>query len=631
MSVTILSVEEIKGKKVRWLLDGRQRRNAFLQMYEDPENIYNWAKRFVGFKNNNQPSELGEMFWKKIDEYIEYSEEDETEKIDEDNSEDSTEVVESQYQDEECIDQKFGLDFLLEIIKMIHNKNKKNTGFTKPFDFTRFVSKLPCLDNDQGNEKLSSKRLKTFLGEYRNNYCFNEELDFEKEDSFFKFIDSRCQIKDESKLKRHINSNWKEIMIRINILERLDNLLSNSKIGLIEVKKISPADSQKIFNIINQGGEKLSAVEVLSAKPSWNTKIENAPVEMKTSVRELYKKIGTENSNIVKWDLPATFLKRIGNNIIIKPFTCDPKEFAKEITYGFKILAGILEDGVKKEDIDKLSKKSINWAYEYEELISNVNSMLKLINTFSYFRFFNSWRSNIMELTSDSIALNFFILSYNDWVRKGKPIGSDSKARQFEKNCLILWDKLIYGYMSSQWKGSADSKIASNISAFNNSNDQIICPVQTEQWIQLLKEIRDKHSVFGNKINSKTNFKALLYHFYCLKKISGPDTGCSIEIDHILPQDLFKNSTIADNEAKMNSLFNLGLLPKNDNISKGKKRLAAITDDWLKDQIRRYEFVKDEDFAFYSDFLNCDKIYENRYKLFENAFGELRTKLLNNQ
>ncbi len=125
MSVTILSVEEIKGKKVRWLLDGRQRRNAFLQMYEDPENIYNWAKRFVGFKNNNQPSELGEMFWKKIDEYIEYSEEDETEKIDEDNSEDSTEVVESQYQDEECIDQKFGLDFLLEIIKMIHNKNKK--------------------------------------------------------------------------------------------------------------------------------------------------------------------------------------------------------------------------------------------------------------------------------------------------------------------------------------------------------------------------------------------------------------------------------------------------------------------------------------------------------------------------
>ncbi len=64
-------------------------------------------------------------------------------------------------------------------------------------------------------------------------------------------------------------------MIRINILERLDNLLSNSKIGLIEVKKISPADSQKIFNIINQGGEKLSAVEVLSAKPSWNTKIEN--------------------------------------------------------------------------------------------------------------------------------------------------------------------------------------------------------------------------------------------------------------------------------------------------------------------------------------------------------------------
>ena len=627
MGVTILSVEEIKGRTIRWLLDGRQRRNALLQMYEDPENIYNWAKKFIGFKNSNQPSELEELFWKKTDEYIEYSEEDEVEIIEEDSSEDNSEGIESE--DEECIDQKYGLEFLLEIIKIIHNKNKKNTGFTKPFDFTKYVSKLPYLENNQGVEKLSSRKLKTFLDEYRNNYCTNEDLEFEKEDSFFSFIDSRCQISDKNNLKRNIASNWKEIMIRISILERLDNLLSNSKIGLIEVKKISPADSQKIFNIINQEGEKLSAVEVLSAKPSWNTKIENAPIEMERSVKELYKKIGTENTNIVKWDLPATFLRRIGNNIIIKEFKNDPKDFSKEITYGFKILAGIWEDGVKKEDIEKLSKKSISWSYEYEQLVSDISSMLKLINTFSYFKFFKSWRTNIMELTSDSIALNFFILMYNDWVKKGKPIGSDIRARQFEKNCLILWDKLIYEYLSSQWKGSGDSKIASNIAAFKKSDD-LISPIPTEKWIQLLEEIRDNYSVFDNRISNKTNFKALLYHFYCLKSISGPDTLYSIEIDHILPQDLFKNSVIPEKESKMNSIYNYGLLPKNDNISKGKKRLIEITDSWLIDQIEKYEFVKPEQFPYYSDLSNYEKIYESRFDIFKNAFDELRTRLLNN-
>ena len=65
MGVTILSVEETRGRTIRWLLDGRQRRNALLQMYEDPENIYNWAKKFIGFKNNHQPSELEELFRKK--------------------------------------------------------------------------------------------------------------------------------------------------------------------------------------------------------------------------------------------------------------------------------------------------------------------------------------------------------------------------------------------------------------------------------------------------------------------------------------------------------------------------------------------------------------------------------------
>ena len=37
IGVTILSVEESKGKNVRWLLDGRQRKNALLQIHKGNE------------------------------------------------------------------------------------------------------------------------------------------------------------------------------------------------------------------------------------------------------------------------------------------------------------------------------------------------------------------------------------------------------------------------------------------------------------------------------------------------------------------------------------------------------------------------------------------------------------------
>ena len=47
IGVCILSVENNNNKTVRWLLDGRQRKNALSLIYEDPENIYNWGKNLL--------------------------------------------------------------------------------------------------------------------------------------------------------------------------------------------------------------------------------------------------------------------------------------------------------------------------------------------------------------------------------------------------------------------------------------------------------------------------------------------------------------------------------------------------------------------------------------------------------
>lgn len=115
---------------------------------------------------------------------------------------------------------------------------------------------------------------------------------------------------------------------------------------MIEVKNLSPSDSQKIFNIINSEGEKLTAVEILSAKPTWNIKIENPSGNVLNSVKTLYKRIGSTVEDIVRWDLSATLISRLNNNtgnIILKKFSESKSDFEKEITLGFKILAGLYE------------------------------------------------------------------------------------------------------------------------------------------------------------------------------------------------------------------------------------------------------------------------------------------------
>lgn len=166
--------------------------------------------------------------------------------------------------------------------------------------------------------------------------------------------------------------------------------------------------------------------------------------------------------------------------------------------------------------------------------------MLKVIESFSYFKFLKSWRTTMMELTNDSIALNFFILSYKDWERKGKPCGTDNAARTFAKNCFILWDSLIYEYLTLKWKGSGDSKIGKNIAEINTA-DRAYSPIPAEDWIRLLEEIHEKYTVSGEAVAVKT-MKPLLYHFYCLKSISGPDTHYSI--DKVKSEEYKKKASI---------------------------------------------------------------------------------------
>ena len=624
IGVCILSLEKERGKIFRSLLDGRQRRNALLKMYEDPENIYTWARKFIGFKNSDQPSELEEKFREKILEYIEADTDEDIVSSDV-QIEDDSPPLESPLEDT-VSDAATGLELLLEIIKLIHNKQKKNTGFTKPFDFTQYVDRLPYLQ--EGTSSLSSRLLTTFIREYQN-YLSDHDLDFEAEESFFTFLDSRSNIKNPAKVKSLIHEKWTEIRKRILILDKIENQLSLCKIGMIEVSNLSPSDSQKIFNIINSEGEKLKAVEILSAKPHWNIPISNPSQGTVDIVSALYKELGTTQIGVVRWDLPATLLRRIGGNCVIKQFNANKTDFVKELTCGFKILAGIYEGGVKKEDIEKLSRsEALNWDTDFDNLVYDLKNMFNLLTSFDYFKYFKSWRSSIFELTSEAVAINFFIIAYKDWARKGKPVGNDQKAKQFQKNCFILWDKLIYEYIYKQWRGAADGKTAGNISDLARDPDAFT-PVEEQKWLAALNEIFDDSSIDSLDI-SQAMMEPLLYHMYCMKRIQAPDTSYEIEVDHIIPQALFGASFIERRDVLQHNVLNLGLLPKNENASKNKKKLILIESDWLKDEIARYEFIPKERFQEFSSVNNYKAMFQFRKPIFIEAYTVCRQEILNN-
>lgn len=622
--------EDSKGGKIKWLLDGRQRRNAITKIWEDPEIVYSWAKKWIGFKNSDQPSDVKEKFKEKLDHYLESDEEnslmnDCSETTEFDDIDDS-ENIETEEQGDGIIALKQkGLELLCDIITLVHNKAKGQSGFSRPFNFTKFINRLPYEERSSDIQTLNSKKLVTFIDEYKR-YCKNEDSEYDKE-SFKKFIkeDRMLEISDEKLFDKHIERNWDEIINRIELIKKIREILSDSKIGLIEIGGFSPCDSQMIFNIINSKGTHLKAVEILSAKPTWNVVIKNPSEEQTHKTKLLYKTLGVSYANIVKWDLAATFLDRLNDtDVLYKEFDVNNKsDFEKKITYGFKLLAGIFVDGVKKEDIEDLgSCKTINWERDIENLISELNSMTKLILSSEYFKYLKSWKVSLMSILSDAICLNFLLIMYKDWVRKGKPIGSSGAAKIVQKNAYILLDQMIYEYITSQWRGSGDSKIARNINEYKNIDD-VFEPIPEEEWKSILEKIMYKEPLSGG-------VEAVLSHHYSTRHIQGPDNKYPIEVDHIIPKKLFGGSCLPNKDKIKDGLFNLAFLPKDENIYKSDKTLKEITNDWLKDQIEKYEFIDKCDFNKFSDIANHEQLLNHRKYILIDKFLEDRKKILLN-
>lgn len=635
-----------KGSTKKYLLDGRQRRNALSLMYENPEYICMWGRKFLGLKNSMDDNALRETFDEKINEYLQAEDGESLDALQQSYEEQDVELDDLDEQNSsgfaDAISGFYGIDLLFQIIKICYKDYKHFSGFTSPYDFEKWIKSLPYVDLDSKNVyRLNGKKLKDFLREYRT-HCDNNDIDYmQDQNDFIDYTISRgnidvpqnkseAEIKD--KIKQTINGRWQELQLRAGIIDKIEEIISESQIGLIEVQGFSPSDSQKIFGIINQEGVKLTAVEILSAKTYWNRRINNPYQEMQDAVSSLYKAMGINVEGVYRWDIPATLLSRLGETIAFKELSWNEKtEFEKKLTIGFKLFAGLYQNGITKESIDDLGKnQTINWDTEAETVLQDFKSMFNIINGIPYFNFLKSWRATIMDLTSDAVAINFALIMLKDWRRKNKPTGSSVQTEKFQKNCFILWDRSIYEYICLQWRGSSDSKIANNIKKLDEDIDAngIFEPVPSENWKKILEEIFESFTINGNSITQQL-MKPLLYHMYCMRGISGPDTKYDIEVDHIIPQTVFEKTTFQNKKVIKDSLFNLGLLPKNENISKSNELLKNIDDSWLISEVEKYEFIQKADFEKYSNVNNYHEMFKERKVIFDKIYGSIRDDLLN--
>lgn len=649
-----------RGDVKKFLLDGRQRREALTDISTDPENVYKWAMKFLKFNKNTNDSDLRDLFDQKVQAFLE-KEELRNENTDEDSSEDSLSSSEEldltteelglnddapeetddngqPYTESEFSDD--GLRILCDLIVHTHHWNKKGSGFTAPFDFCKFVRNCPFADyHDDNAYTLSSRDLKSFIWAYKENCkrLFPYEKDaFRDGENFFNYIKKNCGIAQpniESKLKEYVERHWNAMLIRMDLLQSLKDVLSNNEIGVIEVGLMEAYDYQKIFNLINTQGEDLKAVEVLSAKPKWNYRIRVPHPDLVSTATALYNYIGTRPDYYVNWDLAATFVNRLSDNFFFKHFDYAQKSgFEDQLTSGFVILSGIYVKRVDKQAFDVLGDKNINWDSDIDRLVADINNMINVLTSNNFFSFLKTWKCNLMDLMSSYIAYNFFLMTYHNWVKKGSPFASGPAVKQFQKDAFILLDRLIYEYLTGKWKGSGDSRTRTNINSLLDNANYVFEPISEENWTSLLSELFDNNKINGDDIRFD-KMKPLLYHFYCLNGQRGPSLSENetFDVDHIIPQKLFTDSAIINRDIIKDNLLNLGVLPKRENCSKGKKRLIEMkTNAWMVSEIKEYEFIPEDKFEVFSDVSNYREMYALRRPIFEKAFKEKRNQILNN-
>lgn len=613
-----------------WLLDGRQRRSALKDLRANPDLVYDWARKYIKFKSTQDIIEVKEMFWEKIDAYLqqEENEEDEIPEIESDTSSESNLFEETQEEDINKWRQRDGLKTLLEIILMVHQKNTNGGKWERIFAELNKSIEHPPYAPKRENFKINPEVLRQFLLDYK-----NKVVNPTKE-NFIQHMDDFAAIKDgkEKDFYNQVEQKWEDIEHIVEVIAKSEQIISDARIGVILLKNVTPLDAQNIFSRINSGGTQLKAEELLSAKPFWNENVVVGDSKMQDLVKDLYTRLGVEvpkDGNVVRWDYGATLISRLKDQHLIFEDYRETKSSQEidmtQVTLGFKLISSYFNKGMSAVVVNELERnKQINWGSSIDDLVNDVNTISEILLRTEFFKYLRCWKKSLFKLLGAAPTLEFITILLYDWKEKGCPIVASADLNAFVRDAKALFDRIIFEYCIGAWKGSGDSKMANHI---KNWQDRVK-PMYDDSWVSFITSACDG-LYNGQLLDIKHQTPILCYQYALLKKMPENTLEETSEVDHIIPRAKLENNKLIPASYK-DALFNLELLPKADNNQKKDKTLQEINDTFLRQAISKYTGIQEADFEKYSDISRIEDLKSERLKFLLKVFGEIRMTELSN-
>lgn len=627
VGVVIVNQEQ----KVSWLLDGRQRRSALTTMRDNPVELYEWARIYIGFAKNADELEVKNAYWDKVDKYLQTEEkliednENESDIIEYDGEESSSSSEENSF---DSLRQRQGLQTLLDLILMVHQNKPSGSKWEQTFNFKKYFSRLNYAPVKNG-EKIVPKLLRRFILDFIK-YIDHEYEGVPNKDNFIEYYQQTFILTNKNDFEKEVEKRWDLIQKSIDVISKSEKIFADARIGIIRLTNATPLDAQNIFARINKGGTQLKSEELLSAKPYWNKSVTIRNISIVENVKDMYAKLEIPTPDtIVRWDLAATLISRIKDKNLIFDSYIEAKQKKEvsmdEITLGFKLISSIYEGGMSAKHVNNLEKNdNIKWENDIDVLVDELNTVCKILLEDSFFKYLLSWSKPINKLLGNAIALEFITILWKDWYLKGCPHNNGAEWKALQREARILFDRLVFEYATKAWRGSGDSKMANDIKSWQKRVDHI----PLTDWENFIKGACEGN--FNGQPTTVKLLRPILYYYYILiKKSPTVQADISFDVDHIIPKEIFKDNKMIVSDLK-DSLINLALLPKKENISKRSKALKDISDSWLKDQISFYTEIDQSNFEKYSDVSNLKDLKVERMNNFLQVFNINRETILSN-
>lgn len=632
-----------------WLLDGRQRLNTFTNFRNNPNVVYEAARKYIKFNDKTTDEDLKTKFWNKIEYYLENisndkSSKDKKEYFDENEDSGSSNI---EFEDTENIDeipeggidrvrQQEGLKTLLDIIRMAHFRvpnnvhHKKYGSWERLFRLDEYLINIPYQLKKEGfvinPEQLREYLLKLGLEAEKANISLSSDYFIEK-------VEEMIKPEKEEDFRAYISHNWMEMEHVINTIVRSEKLFRSATIGVIMIQNVTPLDAQNIFTKINKGGSPLTNEELNSAKPFWNDVIIGYNPEVQPLVKKLYERLGVyTDGNVVKWDLVATLMSRIKDwNILFERYEESASTSSSEtlrfpeIGHGFKLIASYFTKGVSNVKINALEVcQGIRWPQTIDDFVVDFNNMCNALKEDKLFSKLIFWKRPLIKLIGESATYEFCSIMLSEWKNLGEPQNKGVQRNIFHRKARILFDTLVYEYATGFWKGTGDAKMSNHVKSPENR----FKPTSQENWDRLIDGLCTTGQ-FNGSLVSKPNIDALVYYQFVLRNVQHPLDDAKYEIDHTIPKALLKDHPNVP-EWFLDSLVNLSILPNIDNNSKKDRRLSDINGTSIGNVVSRFIGIEESDFDKYSDLANLNGFIESRKELLKNTFGSKRQSFLAN-